>query len=739
MFRVYKKFSHAQFAFLSGVAICCLTISLVWVEKKNSFHALSAVSRNVAEITADRIQATLNRIDTRLKILASRYEDLPNLSLERLAQLETQLRHEASFYELPLRFLVISRDGQEVLNTGNNREANNAPTKLAHQGFFQEFEAGNHSLVYQGPVQSDQAGAWSILMARPILNSDKQFQGAVVAKIPAERIAKKIQGAELGLNGSVSLYNANFELILSNNGIESGSKGQPPGQEVVPKAFLETTQSHPGQLQHLIQTRSELDGIERLYILQKLGSAPFYLSVGRTTESYKAAWQSTAVIAGGICAFILFILVFGSRKLDRQRATLEQKVIEKTKSFYVAKERAEKSEARLINAAKSASIGLWVQDIKTGAFVWDERMFAMYGLEDLDTNEMVSFKTWKRRIHPDDLHATLKSIEELQEKGEGKCDLSFRIVRPNGHLRHLQGSAFVEKNELEQATHLVGVNFDVTDLKQSQEDFKEAQRIARVGSWHYRMDTKEVVWSEELYRIFGLDPNQPAPHYLTHDRYYTPESWRTVSEAVAQIEKDGTPYEIELEIVRPDGEHVWVTSRGERLTDSFGTPISLWGTATDITEFKKQREQLQLARQEAEAANEAKSKFLSVISHEIRTPLNAIIGTSYLMSQGKLTDTQAQDLRTINVSGKSLLALINDVLDFSKIEAGEMEIDHHLFSLEEVLGDLRVMFAQLAADKKIDLIIHSAPSGVPVMLGGDSNRLKQILINLLSNAIKFSS
>ena len=147
---------------------------------------------------------------------------------------------------------------------------------------------------------------------------------------------------------------------------------------------------------------------------------------------------------------------------------------------------------------------------------------------------------------------------------------------------------------------------------------------------------------------------------------------------------------------------------------------------------------MRVALQNAEAANQAKSAFLATMSHEIRTPLNALIGTAYLLGHSNLDAKQRADLKTIEVSGKSLLALINDILDFSKIEAGELALDPHAFSLPELLSDLKALFAPLAAEKGINLSVAAIPPGVPAVLIGDSNRLRQCLLNLMGNGLKFT-
>ncbi len=157
-----------------------------------------------------------------------------------------------------------------------------------------------------------------------------------------------------------------------------------------------------------------------------------------------------------------------------------------------------------------------------------------------------------------------------------------------------------------------------------------------------------------------------------------------------------------------------------------------------VTEISNLNQLLEQRATEAESGNRAKSAFLATMSHEIRTPLNAIIGMAYLLSRTSLDRSQRNDIHAIESSSKNLLELINDILDFSKIEAGELNLDPHLFSLAELLHDLRAMFSAMAACKNLNLRVAEASEQIPPVLIGDGNRLRQCLINLMGNAIKFT-
>ncbi|NJL59208.1 MAG: HAMP domain-containing protein [Desulfobacteraceae bacterium] len=149
-------------------------------------------------------------------------------------------------------------------------------------------------------------------------------------------------------------------------------------------------------------------------------------------------------------------------------------------------------------------------------------------------------------------------------------------------------------------------------------------------------------------------------------------------------------------------------------------------------------EQLQHAKELAEAANKSKSHFLANMSHELRTPLNAILGFSQLMLRDKhLMPDYRENLETIVRSGEHLLTMINQVLDLSKIEAGRMTLHEKAFDFHRMLDDLEDMFALKTQEKKLRLIFERSPD-VPQYIGTDELRLRQILINLLSNSVKFT-
>ena len=164
----------------------------------------------------------------------------------------------------------------------------------------------------------------------------------------------------------------------------------------------------------------------------------------------------------------------------------------------------------------------------------------------------------------------------------------------SGETHYLQTSKVPLLDEKGAIIGTIGIGRDITERRQAEakfqaniEDLRESQRIAHVGSWRMDVASNQVVWSEELYRMYGFDPQLPVPPYTEHQKLFTPDSWERLSAALQNTKNTGIPYDLELETLRVDGSHGWMWVYGMVLLDADGVTVGLRGMAQDITERKR--------------------------------------------------------------------------------------------------------------------------------------------------------
>jgi len=288
---------------------------------------------------------------------------------------------------------------------------------------------------------------------------------------------------------------------------------------------------------------------------------------------------------------------------------------------------------------------------------------------------------------------------------------------------------------------------DITSRKQHEKEL-EYQRLrlsniiegTHIGTWEWNVQSGQVIFNPRWAEIIGYTLDELTPTSIeTWLKYGHPDDLKQ-SETLLKDHFAGTIpyYECEARMRHKAGHWIWVLDRGKVLSwTADGKPLMMFGTHQDITERKEREAMLIEARQQAEAASNAKTRFLAMMSHEIRTPMNAVLGMAYLLGKTSLGARQSAYLRNIEGSSNILLGVINDILDYSKIEANKIELDHIAFDLNTILENLSAIASIAAKDKTVDVLFYVEPD-VPRHFVGDPLRLSQIFVNLTNNAIKFT-
>lgn len=400
-------------------------------------------------------------------------------------------------------------------------------------------------------------------------------------------------------------------------------------------------------------------------------------------------------------------------------------------------------------------------------------------------------------ISPED---RARAAELLSTTAAGTAIVSapFRLTRADGQALNVEISGGATPAFPNRPAKIVTIVRDATNLATTEAaiqesraalhkreaELNESQRLAHIGSFDWDSVNDTIWWSDEYFRIYGLDPQRPTPNYAHHLEVYTPESVERLDTAVNRLLQTGEPYELDLELGQPTPSTQWIVVRGEARRDTQGRISGIRGTAQDITERKRTERKIEEAIEELEKGvrkrtldlqeksvelqenqmalmnivedlnektseleeanlklkelDQLKSMFIASMSHELRTPLNSIIGFSSIMLNewtGPLTDEQKENMGAVLRSGKHLLSVINDIIDVSKIEAGKIESIVEDFDVRDVIMEAVETLRREIDRKRLTLAVQ-APRQV---LHADRRRLLQSILNLVSNAVKYTA
>jgi PAS domain S-box-containing protein len=394
---------------------------------------------------------------------------------------------------------------------------------------------------------------------------------------------------------------------------------------------------------------------------------------------------------------------------------------------------------RLSQAARFASMGVWELDPLTRSAILDDTSFAMLGVPRVTPLPFVEFTRW---VHPDDLPRIEAALERIiREKTQDSVE--FRVIRPDGVLRHAYTAGGPVLDEQRNVVRVLGTAFDITQRKRAEEKLQAlserlsmATRSASIGVWDWDLRTNMTVWDDMLFEMVGIPKVVPMA-YEEFVRRVHPDDLPKVQASLDRAIAGKTQDQVEFRIIRPDGSLRHLSSAEGVVLDEKGNVVRVVGTAVDISERKHMEAQIEASREQMVAAARlsALGMMAGGIAHEINNPLSIIhamasdLGEMVEENGSAPPQVVARKSAIIRETAERIAKIVKSLRQISREGAGDV---FHPTRLAKILEEtLEICQARFKANG-VKLLL---PQFVPELsVSCREVQIAQALLNLLQNA-----
>ncbi len=711
------------------LAIALAVAGVIWAfagaalysQRSHSAEAATLSLMETCRLSRESVERTLESVD-RIAQLAVAFH-------RRMSGLDTALldRLAASAPGLIDFVAVADAAGNLVAVSG----AGGAAVNVADRDFFVFHRDGAGDVPFLGASRvSRVSNNNSIPLSRRIAGPTGAFEGVVVVSMMPARLLAIARAVDLGNDGAIGLVGQDG---LTRVRISTGGNVDATAHDLTGHAAWAALVSDGGAI---VRAPSPIDGVDRLAAFEWIGEWPIAIFV-------ETAAADMAVHAQAMDLPIVGAALLGSLAVFAMAWLLRRRLNELESAQHAILDR----ERRFRDFAETTADWFWEQDAELRFTFLSDSNYRLsgsqpesqYGMRRDELGVMGVDETgWAEH------RAQLQRREAFRDFRYERFDAIGRrrflsisgkpIFDDAGQFAGYRGSGRDMTEEMEARQALAIAKIRAEDSERTLRDGIEALRDAflmfdasrRVLMWNRKYEEMyphvrgQIEIGMLAYDLMHLHAAAPLFAVPAHER----EAW--VVDRLSFVVRGGVPYDRQL----ADGRTIRVIGFS---TASGGEIHLLQDVTTDIAATRA----LTQAKETAEAASDAKSRFLATMSHEVRTPINGVMGMASLLLDTALDSQQRLYVHSIRDASDSLLQIINDVLDFSKLEAGRLEFEDLAFDLNALVRSTIEIVAARAKAKNLTLE-WQMNGDVPERLRGDPGRLRQVLLNLLSNAIKFT-
>jgi PAS domain S-box-containing protein len=611
------------------VSACALAAALFYLHGQ-ALRSGERLTQSLAQVIEEQTSRTFQTVNQRLQLAASGLQAMQRLRSADPESVRAMLKEQLGDLPFVRAIWVLDAEGRIVFDS----DVGNIGVNLADREYFQIYQqrptTGFH---LSAVVRSRTTGTWLISASRPLRTPDGAFAGVIVAAVEPPYFDRLWSNIDLGPEGAIALFRRDGVLMMRSPA-EDAAMGKAFGDLPL---FSELRKAPNG----IFTVSSAFDGRVRMTAYRSLDAYPeLVVTVGSPYGDVLAGWQSFAVLTG------LFWLVAVSG-LGFLCALL-----------YRGSRRREQTELRFRELAQAMPQIVFITDASGHmAFVNDQWTHVTGQPAEAARNS-----GWFLRVHPDDLERTADDFRNAIESAQSMHN-EHRLLCADGSYRWQLARVIPNRDAQGRVVAYYGTSTDIDDLKQAEASMKTqaellsmAGQLSRMGGWALELPDMRFRWSEEASLVMALPPGS-APTLETAIRLCTPESQPLASRVAQECIENGTPFDVEVEMITGTGRKIWVRSMARAVRNEQDQIVRVQGALQDVTarvlaerEVHSQLETLQGAAEAAQAVTRHRN--LDAMLQEVADQARAIIGAHQAIISLTQSSNWAQSITALSLSDK---------------------------------------------------------------------------------------